>query len=49
MKTKKDLLLLKLIKLEKRRAEAMENKDWYTAEDLEIRIHTTKNKIDKLK
>ncbi len=48
MKTDKTLLEEKIGKLNKRRAQALKEKDWLKAADLEIRIETTKAKIDQL-
>ena len=48
MKTYKAILKIKLEKLNKRRAQALKEKDWLKAADLEIRIEATKAKIDQL-
>ena len=48
MKTDKTLLEEKIDKLSKRRAQALKEKDWLKAPDLEIRIEATKAKIDQL-
>ncbi len=48
MKTKKQLYEEKIDKLTKRRAQALKEKDWLKAADLEIRIEATKAKIEKL-
>ena len=48
MKTNKTLLEEKIDKLKKRRAQALQEKDWLKAADLEIRIETAKAKIEKL-
>ena len=49
MKTdKKTLLEEKIAKLKKRRAQALKEKDWLKAADLEIRIEATKSKLAKL-
>ena len=48
MKTDKTLLEEKIDKLNKRRAQALREKDWLKAADLEIRIEATKAKINHL-
>ena len=48
MKTNKTLLKEKVAKLNKRRAQALKEKDWLKAADLEIRIEATEAKIKKL-
>ena len=48
MKTNKTLLEEKIDKLKKRRAQALQEKDWLKAADLEIRIEATKFKLAKL-
>jgi len=48
MKTDKTLLEEKVVKLNKCRDQALKEKDWLKAADLEIRIEATKAKIDQL-
>ena len=48
MKTKKQLYEEKLIKLVRDREQALKEKDWLKAADLEIRIEATEAKIDRL-
>ena len=48
MKTDKALLEEKIAKLTKRREQALKEKDWLKAADLEIRIEATKAKIARL-
>ena len=48
MKTDKTLLEEKIAKLILRRKQALKEKDWLKAADLEIRIEATKAKIEKL-
>ena len=48
MKTKKQLYEEKLIKLVRNREQALKEKDWLKAADLEIRIEATEAKIDRL-
>lgn len=48
MKTNKTLLEEKLIKLIRNREQALKEKDWLKAADLEIRIEATEAKIDRL-
>ncbi len=48
MKTKKSILESKLERLEKRRRQAIKEKDNLLALDLELRIERTKAKIEKL-
>lgn len=48
MKTNKSLLEQKLIKLIRCREQALKEKDWLRAADLEIRIEVTEAKIDRL-
>ena len=48
METNKSLLEQKLIKLIRCREQALREKDWLKAADLEIRIEATEAKIDRL-
>ena len=47
MKTDKTLLEEKVVKLNKRRDQALQEKDWLKAADLEIRIEATRASIDQ--
>ena len=48
MKAQKQLLQEKLLKLVRNREQALKEKDWLKAADLEIRIEATEAKIDRL-
>jgi hypothetical protein len=48
MKAQKQLLQEKLVKLVRNREQAIKEKDWLKAADLEIRIEATEAKIDRL-
>ena len=48
MKPQKQLLQEKLVKLVRNREQALKEKDWLKAADLEIRIEATRAKIDQL-
>lgn len=48
MKPQKQLLQEKLVKLVRNREQALKEKDWLKAADLEIRIEATEAKIDRL-
>lgn len=48
MKAQKQLLQEKLIKLVRNREQALKEKDWLKAADLEIRIEATEAKINRL-
>jgi hypothetical protein len=48
MKAQKQLLQEKLVKLVRNREQALKEKDWLKAADLEIRIEATEAKIDRL-
>ena len=48
MKAQKQLLQEKLIKLVRTREQALKEKDWLKAADLEIRIEATEAKINRL-
>ena len=48
MKAQKQLLQEKLVKLVRNREQALKEKDWLKAADLEIRIEATEAKINRL-